>query len=138
MHETRRTNTQGKVQKYKCTKVVGEKGKGKTSQATKGTNTKSHTQTQECTSEARRRPKAPKQRSNAMRQVRDKQHSSSGGRRRNSATTATGRPAQNLFTTSIPSFSAPGVSEVHARAQGTQQANDRAARRTQVLILPLM
>ena len=77
MHDARRTNTQGKVQKYKSTKVWGE-GKGKTSQATKGTNTKSHTQTQECKSEARRRPKAPKQRSNAMRQARDKQHSSSG------------------------------------------------------------
>ena len=31
-----------------------------------------------CVCETRRRPKAPKQRSNAMRQARDKQHSSSG------------------------------------------------------------
>ena len=81
--------------KYKSTNVPKWWGeKGKTSQATKGTNTKSHTQTQECTSEARRRPKAHKQRSNAMRQARDKQHSSSGGRRRNGAATATGRPAK--------------------------------------------
>ena len=64
-----------KVQKYQN---GGEKRERKDKPSNKGTNTKSHTKTQKCTSEARRRPKAPKQRSNAMRQARDKQHSSSG------------------------------------------------------------